>query len=227
MNKRIRIAIGVVVIGVLVSAVWLWATAGRETTDEARVVVHVTPMGARVGGTIIEVPVKDNQQVEAGTVLAVIDPRDYQVALDKARAELATSEAEAAAAKVDVPITSTAATSGVSTAEGGVEQAQAAIDQAQRGIEASNARLATAQARQREAEANAIRTAKDVERFKGLLAKDEISQQQFDAAVAAADAAHAATDSARAQVQEAQTGIQVAESQLMHAKAGASQANAQ
>jgi membrane fusion protein, multidrug efflux system len=226
-SKRIRIAIGAVVIVVLATSAWLWATAGRETTDDAQVDAHVAPMAARVGGTVTEVPVKDNQQVETGAVLVVIDPRDYQVALDKARAELATAEADAAAARVNVPITSTAATSNVSTAQGGVEQAQAAIDAAQRGVEAANARVATVQARQREADANAVKTTKDVERFKGLLAKDEIPQQQYDAAVAAAEAAHAAADSVRAQVQEAQAGISVAQSQLMQAKAGAAQASAQ
>jgi len=227
MNKRIRIAIVAVVIVVLGASVWLWATAGRETTDDAQVDAHVTPVAARVGGTVIEVPVKENQQVEAGTVLVVIDPRDYQVALEKARAEVATAEADAAAARVNIPITSTAATGNVSNARGGVAQAEAGIDTAQRGIEAATARLATAQARQREAEANAARTAKDVERFKGLLAKDEIAQQQYDAAVAAADAARAAADSAKAQVQEAQAGISVAQSQLMQARAGHTQAAAQ
>ncbi|HEY3162137.1 MAG TPA: HlyD family secretion protein [Vicinamibacterales bacterium] len=227
MNKRIGIAIVVVVIAVLATSVWLWATAGRETTDDAQVDAHVTPVAARVGGTVVEVSIKENQQVEAGTVLIVIDPRDYQVALDKARAELATAEADAAAARVNIPITSTAATGNVSNARGGVDQAQAGMDVAQRGIEAANARLATAQARQREAEANAAKTAKDVERFKGLLAKDEIAQQQYDAAVAAADAARAGTDSAKAQVQEAQAGISVAQSQLMQARAGHAQATAQ
>jgi membrane fusion protein (multidrug efflux system) len=227
MNKRIRIAIGAVVIVVLAVAVWLWATAGRETTDDAQVDAHVAPIAARIGGTVTEVPVKENQEVEAGAVLAVIDPRDYQVALDKARAELATAEADAAAARVNVPITSTAATSNVSTARGGVEQAQAGIEGAQRAIDAATARLATAEARQREAEANAAKTAKDVERFKGLLAKDEVSQQQYDAAVAAADAARAATDSAHSQVQEAQAGISVAQSHLTQARAGATQATAQ
>jgi membrane fusion protein (multidrug efflux system) len=227
MNKRIRIAIGAVVIVVLAVGVWLWATAGRETTDDAQVDAHVAPIAARVGGTVTGVPVKENQEVEAGAVLVAIDPRDYQVALDKARAELATAEADAAAARVNVPITSTAATSNVSTARGGVEQAQAGIEGAQRAIDAATARLATAEARQREAEANAAKTAKDVERFKGLLAKDEISQQQYDGAVAAADAARAATDSARSQVQEAQAGISVAQSQLTQARAGATQATAQ
>jgi len=227
MNKRIGIAIVVVVIAVLATSVWLWATAGRETTDDAQVDAHVTPVAARVGGTVVEVSIKENQQVDAGTVLVVIDPRDYQVALDKARAELATAEADAAAARVNIPITSTAATGNVSNARGGVDQAEAGIDAAQRGIEAANARLATAQARQREAEANAVKTAKDVERFKGLLAKDEIAQQQYDAAVASADAARAGADSAKAQVQEAQAGISVAQSQLMQARAGHAQATAQ
>ena len=227
MNTRIRIAIGVVLVVLLGVGVWLYATAGRETTDDAQVDAHVTPIAARVGGTVLEVMVKENQQVEAGTVLAIIDPKDYEVALAKAQAELATAEADAAAARVNVPITSTATSSNVTTARGGVEQAQAGIEGAQRGVEAANARLATAQARQREAEANAVKTAKDVERFKGLLAKDEIPQQQYDAAVAAADAARAAADSARAQVQEAQAGISVAQSQLMQARAGASQATAQ
>ncbi len=227
MNKRIRVAIGAVAIAVLAVSAWLWATAGRQTTDDAQVEAHVTPIAARVGGTVIDVPVKENQQLEAGTVLAVIDPRDYQVALDKARAELATAEADASAAKANVPITSTTASGNVSNARGGVDQAAAGIEQAQRGIEAANARLATAQARQREAEANATKTAKDVERLKGLLAKDEVSQQQYDAAVAAADAARAGADSARSQIQEAQSGIQVAQSQLIQARAGASQATAQ
>ena len=227
MNKRIRIGIVVVVIAVLAASVWLWATAGRETTDDAQVDAHVTPVAARIGGTVVDVPVKENQAVEAGAVLVVIDPRDYQVSLDKARAELATAEADAAAARVNVPITSTEATSNVSNARGGVDQAQAGIDAAQRGIEAATARVATAQARQREAEANAAKTAKDVERFKGLLAKDEIPQQQYDAAVAAAEAARAGADSARAQVQEAQAGTSVAQSQLAQARAGHTQATAQ
>ena len=227
MSTRIRIAIGVALIGVMAISAWLWATAGRETTDDAQVDAHVAPVSTRVGGTVIEVPVKDNQQVEAGAVLAAFDPRDYQFALDNARAELATAEADAAAARVNVPITSTAATSNVSNARGGVEQAQAAIEAAKRGVDAANARLASAQARQREADANTVKTAKDADRFKALLAKDEISQQQYDAAVGAADAARAAADSVRAQVQEAQAGISVGESQLMQARAGAAQATAQ
>jgi len=226
MSRRVGIIIAAVVVLLLAGGVWLWATSGRESTDDAQVEAHVTPIAARVGGTVLEVPPADNQMVEAGTVLARIDPRDYQVALDRAKAELADAEAAAVAAQANVPITTRSATGGVSSARGGVAAAEAGIIEAQQGIEASQARLVTAQARQREAEANAAKAAKDVDRLKALLAKDEVSQQQYDAAVAQAQASAAAVDSARSQVAEVQTGIMAAQSRLSGANAGVAQANA-
>src|SRR5213595_1387628 len=106
-QPRFRIAAGVVVLIVIGVAIWYWIGAGRESTDDAQVDAHVTPISARVGGTVLRVPVTDNQQVDEGTVLIELDPRDYQVAVDKARAELADAVAAAAAAQSNVPITST------------------------------------------------------------------------------------------------------------------------
>ena len=223
---RVRIVILVVVVLAAGAGVWFWATSGRESTDDAQVDARVTQIAARVSGTVAKVAVNDNQLVEAGTVLIELDPRDYQVALDKSRAELADAEANALAAHSSVPIASTTATSGVTTARGGVVQAQSGIVAAEKEIEAAKARLVTSQARLREAEANAAKSARDVERLRGLLAKDEISQQQFDATSAAADAQKAAVDSARSQTSEAEAGIRVAESRLAQARAGEDQARA-
>ena len=78
----------------------------------------------------------------------------------------------------------------------------------------------------REAEANATRAARDVERLKGLLAKDEVSQQQYDTAVAAAEAQRAAVETAKSQVAEAEAGIRAAESRLVQARVGEKQADA-
>ncbi len=213
--------IGVLVVLAVVAGVgiWLWRTRGQESTDDAQVDAHVTPIAARVGGTVLHVPVVDNQIVDAGATLVEIDPRDYQVSVDKARADLADAVAAAAAAQSNVPITSTTASSNVTTAQGSVEQAHAAADAAQQEVEASRARLTTAQAKAREAAANAAKTARDVERLRGLLAKDEVSQQQFDAVSAQAEAQRAAADSAKSQIGEAETGIRVAESRLVQAKA--------
>ncbi len=226
MKTRIQIVVAVVAVAILATGTWLWATAGREKTDDAQVDAHVTPIAARVGGTVLSVPVSDNQLVEAGTILVEIDPRDDEVALERAKAELADAEAAALAASAAVPITATTGRSNESVAQGGVQQAEAGSEEAQRSIEAARARLVTAQARLREAEATATKTAKDVERLKTLLAKDEVSQQQFDAAVGAADAARAAADSSRSQIAEAELGIRVAESRLTQARVGEQQARA-
>ena len=226
-RQQITIAIAAIVVALAGIAVWLWLTAGRESTDDAQIDARVTQIAPRVGGTIARVAVNDNERVDAGAVLIELDPRDYQVAVDKAKAELADAEANALAARSTVPIAATTATSGVTTARGGIAQAQAAAAAAEKEVEAARARVVSAQARVREAETNAAKAARDVERLRGLLAKDEIAQQQFDSAVAAAEAAKAAADSARSQVVEAEAGIRVAESRLIQARAGEQQARAE
>jgi membrane fusion protein (multidrug efflux system) len=226
-RQQIGLAVAAVVVTILGVGAWLWLTAGRESTDDAQIDARVTQIAPRVSGTITKVAVNDNQRVETGAVLIELDPRDYQVAVDKARAELADAEANALAARSNVPITTTTATSGVTTARGGIAQSQAGVAAAEKEVEAARSRVVTAQARVREAETNAIKTARDVERFRGLLAKDEIAQQQFDSAVAAADSAKATADSARSQVVEAEAGIRVAESRLVQARAGEQQAHAE
>jgi len=226
MNARVRILVGVALVIAIGAGVWFWVAAGRESTDDAQVDAHITPIAARIGGTVLSVPVESNQEVEAGAVLVEIDRRDYDVALESARAELADAEAAAIAARANIPITSTTASSNETTARGGVEQADASYLEAQQEVEVARARLVTAQARQREAAATGTKAARDVERLKPLLAKDEIPQQQFDAAVAAAAVSVAASDSARAQALEAELGIRVAESRLAQASVRRQQASA-
>jgi len=225
-NPRTRIALGIAAAAVIGLVAWLWLTRGRETTDDAQVDAHVTQIAARVGGNVLKVHVEDNRPVEAGAVLVEIDPRDYQVAVDKARAALADAEAAALAAQTNVPITTQSAHSTLTTAQGSVSQSASAITAAQKQVEAAHARVASARAKLREQEATAAKAARDVERFRGLLAKDEISQQQFDTASASADSAKAAADSARAQVVEAEAGVLVSESQLAQAQTGQRQAEA-
>jgi membrane fusion protein (multidrug efflux system) len=227
LQRRIGLIAGVVLLLVAGVVVWFWATAGRESTDDAQVDARVTQIASRVAGTVARVAIADNQLVEAGTVLIELDPRDYQVAVDKARAELADAEATAVAAQSNVPITSTTAASNVTTARGGIAQAESGVIAAGKEVEAARARLVTAQARLREAEANAAKAARDVERFRGLLAKDEISQQQFDTTAAGAEALKAGVDSTRSQIAEAEAGIRVAESKLAQSRAGEQQAQAE
>lgn len=227
MNKSVRIGAIVVVVALIAGGAYWILTRGRESTDDAQIEAHVTPVAAQVGGTVAKVQVADNQQVQEGAELVVLDTRDYEIALKRAQAALADARAEAAAANATGEITSTTATSNVSTAQGGVQQAQSSVAEAEHGVTVAQARLQTARARQKEAEANATKSTRDVERLKGLLAKDEIAQQQYDAVAAAAEVATATVESARAQVAEAEAAIKAAESRLTQARVGSEQASAQ
>ena len=79
----------------------------------------------------------------------------------------------------------------------------------------------------REREATATKAARDVERLRPLVAKEEIPQQQFDAAVAAADASRAAADAARSDVTAGETAIAVAQQRAVQARATAARATRQ
>ena len=224
--SRSRIIAAVVAVLVIIAAIVWLMSRGHESTDDAQIDGHITQIAARVGGPIVKVAVDNNDKVQAGALLVQIDPRDYQVALERARAELADAQAQAAAARAGVPIARVEARSGVSTAAGGVQEAEAGIGSADQQIQAAQANLVAAQARQREREATATKAARDVERLRGLVQKDEISQQQFDAAVAAADAAKANVDAAKSDVVAAQAAIAVAQQKSAQARAGATQARA-
>jgi membrane fusion protein (multidrug efflux system) len=225
-RSRLPWIIGIVVILVVVIGVVVWAGSGKASTDDAQIEGRITPVATRVGGTVIEVKVNDNQRVDLGAVLAQIDPRDYQVAVDRARAELADAQANASAAGVNVPITTIATTSDVRTATGSVEESQAAVNVADRQVEAARADAATSEARLRERQATATKAARDVERFAPLVKKEEISQQQYDAAVAAAEGARAAVDAAASEVASAKTAVAVAEQRTVQARAGVTRAQA-
>jgi membrane fusion protein (multidrug efflux system) len=227
MSTRVRIIVAVLAVAVIGGGSYFFLTRGQESTDDAQVEAHVTPIQAMVGGSVAKILVIDNQQVEAGAELLVIDPRDYEIALSRAQAQLADARAEVVGALATGQVTSTTATSNVFNAHGGVAQAESGISEAEQGIAIARARLLTAQARQREQEANAVKASRDVERLKGLLEKDEIPQQQFDAAVAAAAATTAAVESAKAQVIEAEASLKGSENRLTQAKTGREQAGAE
>ena len=224
--SRSRIIAAVVAVLVVIAAIVWLMSRGHESTDDAQIDGHITQVAARVGGPIVKVAVDNNDKVDTGALLIQIDPRDYQVALDRARAELADAQAQAAAARTGVPIAKVETRSGVSTASGGVQEAEAGVSSAEQQIQAAQANLVTAQARQRERESTATKTARDVERLRGLVQKDEISQQQYDAAVAAADAAKANVDAAKSDVTAAQVAIAVAQQKTAQARANAAQARA-
>jgi membrane fusion protein, multidrug efflux system len=214
-KKRFRlrlIVLGIVVV-LAITGFFVWRYMnGYEDTDDAQVDGHINNVSARVSGYVLKVNVDDNQSVQKGAVLVEIDPRDYQVALERARAELADAEATAQAMNLNVPVETIGTTTQLSTSESNLQAMQASVSAAQRQLDSARAQL-------QQAEANNARAQADVTRYRALLAKDEVSQQLYDQADAAAKANAAAVEGARA-------AVAVAEQQVAQAQIRVSQAEA-
>ena len=198
---------------VVVGGLLLWHyLSGYESTDDAQVDVHLYPVSARISGYVIKVNVEDNQYVEKGTVLVEIDPKDYQVAVARARADLANAEANAKALDISVPITSVTTASQLKFAASDVESARA-------GIVAAEKQVAAAHAQVEQAEANDVKAQDDLQRYKRLVEKQNVSEQTYDQALAASKASTATVAAARATEAAAQQTLQQANSRLAQAEA--------
>jgi membrane fusion protein (multidrug efflux system) len=212
-NPRLRMFIIIGVVVLLVAGFFLWRYFNSyESTDDAQIDGHLNPVSARVGGHVQKLMVDDNQYVQAGQPLVQIDPRDYEVVVARAKADYDNAVAEAQAAGVNVPITSTSTTSQLAAANAEVTSAEASLAAARQQYDAANAQMA-------QAEANNVKAQNDLARYKQLVSKQEISQQQYDQAYAAAQAGTAAVDAARAAASAAQQQIRAAQSRVTQAEA--------
>jgi membrane fusion protein, multidrug efflux system len=227
-NPKVQRIVGAAAIVLIAVAVSLFLYyRNRESTDDAQVDGHITPIAAKVSGRISEVLVNDNQPVKAGQVIAKIDPRDYQAALDSANAALKLAQSEALSASADVPRTRGNVSSGTSSADAGLLGAEADLARAQAFYaQAQNADLAFAEANVAKSKANAELAQADLERYKPLMDKGEISKQQYDAAKANADATASALQAEQETIRQAHGNIDIAKAQLNAAQARVEQAKA-
>src|ERR1700688_1210225 len=152
-----------------------------ESTDDAQVNGHIMPLSARINGYVLEVPVIEGQLVHAGDLLVTIDPKDYKIAMEQAQATYADARASATSSRFNVPITSV-------TTKSNLDSAGTAVENAEAGFKAAEQNFESAQALLEQAEANATRSDADLGRYEQLVAKEDISHQQYDQAVAAAQA---------------------------------------
>ena len=208
----------VVVVGLIGAALFWWHSRKFQETDDAQVDGHIDSISARVGGHVLKVLVENGQFVKAGTVLAEIDNRDYQVAVEHARADYMDAVASAQSTQLNVPIAQVGSSSQIQSAHSDVVTAEAGITAAEKQVDEAQARVV-------QAEANARTANLDQQRYQLLVSKKEVSQQQYDQVVANATSANATVDAARAAVHSAQEVVKQAKARLGQAHAGL--ANAQ
>lgn len=202
-----------IVVAVLVGALlFWWHSTFYEDTDDAQVSGHLVQISSRIAGQIVKVNVEENQYVEAGTVVAEIDPRDFEVAVQQSDASRQGAEASAQAAQGSVPLTGINTGSTLTSAGADVRGSSAGVEQAQKQLESAHARV-------EQARANNDKAQLDLKRYVPLVEKDVISRQQFDAAVAAAASTKAGVADAQAGEQAADQGVRIARQRLDQAQA--------
>ena len=217
LRRGLMFAGAIVVIAVL--ALFLYYR-NRESTDDAQVDGHITPVASKIYGRVAKVLVDDNQPVKAGQVIVQIDPADYQASVDQAKAALALAEGEARSAGVDVPRTSETVASGTSNADAQLLGAQADLARAQATYdEAQTADLAVAEANIARSRANAQLAKADLDRYLPLMEKGEISKQQYDGAKANADATASSLVADEQRLAQAKRNVDITRAQLDAAKA--------
>ncbi len=169
--------------------------------------------------------------MQAGELLVELDPRDYQVAVEQAQAELLGARHDASAQIPNVPMTSETNLTTIQTSGLEVASAQATIAAAEANVAAAEQEYQSALAQVRLAQANHNNDVAEVARYKTLVDKDEVSRQQYEAKVTTAKASEATVeanqaiaDSRRKQVDQVRAQVNTAVAQLNTAKAREQQA---
>ncbi len=214
--------ITLVVLAAGIHGVRLWRYWDRHvSTDDAFVEAHVSPVSTRVRGTVVEVLVRDNEQVAAGAPLVRLDPRDLEVKVEQARAALVTARSRLRRAAAGVPVTDGSTRSQVALGEATSAKAALGIDGARRAVEERRSRLVARRAAVQAAQADvamrrvdAERADRDTVRMRELLERQLISRMEFDhvesasrTAAAAVEAAQQRLDMARAEVTQAEAEV--------------------
>jgi membrane fusion protein (multidrug efflux system) len=187
---------GIVLASAVAAGTVFWLDSRHyETTDDAQVDGRFAALSTRIDGTVVWVNpnAENNHTVKAGDLMLELDPRDNEVALERAKANLKIRRSQGQGAQLEVPIVDASAFNQLRVAEAAHQEALAAVDTAQ-------AELTGAQHRLHQDEAVAGRTERDRVRYQALVEKREISRSAYDARETEAISAAQAVETDRASV---------------------------
>jgi membrane fusion protein (multidrug efflux system) len=211
-GKRAFFVLGaLVLLTILGYGLFVLATRGKESTDDAQVEADVVPVAARVSGGVASVAVVDNQRVKRGDVLLRLDDKDYVARVKQAEADLAQAQAQAEQAESQEEIVA-------ATAKGGMSSAQASVWGSSVGVQSTDAQIAAAEAALERAQVEARHADTELARSKELRASSAIPQAELDASQTTAATAHAALTQAQANLVAAREAKRVAVTRVAEAQ---------
>jgi len=204
-------AVALVLLGALGYVAYLWHYSQTHvSTDDAFITGRISPMSARVAGTVTAVLVNDNQDVKQGDVLIQLDPRDYEVALAQARASVEAAQGDLRNATTNVPLADDTtrtlmqeADAGLGAATHGHEITEHDLQQRRSELAARQAAVSGAEAAVRGADADYEKAKLDRDRIAELFKTQLVARQDLDHAEATYKSSDAALEVARHKLAEA------------------------
>lgn len=217
-NRRIGriVGSGIVIVAVLLLSVAVFQVDGHPRTDDATVRANVIGFAPEVEGRLVKLLVQDNQIVHKGDLLFEIDPRPYEYALARAKADQATLEGQIDDERRRIATERSA----VGSAHAGVFGSESGLSAAQAGYLAAKAAVQRAGATQASVEAKLTLARDDYNRIAPLLAKHYVTTQQVDQAQTAFRVAQETSHEAASQLLEAQAQESMALASKQAAEAG-------
>jgi membrane fusion protein (multidrug efflux system) len=213
-NRRIRIGVIALLVLTVVAVIYWWVfMRNYVTTDDAYARADNAVVSTRVPGNILTIFVDNDFAVQAGQPLIELDPADYKVALDRAKAALDADEADLKGAEIMVPPVNIQTSSQVESAQAVLKAAQDTESQTRHNLEQlRNSRAATA--------ADFVQAERDYKRYETLSAAGAGTQRQ-------SEQAQTANDKAKAQLRAVDSQIAALESALSGSTQQVSRARAQ
>lgn len=207
-----RVIAVIVLVGLGIAGYQFWRYSQTyEATDDAQIDGHMNIVSTRVPGTVAKVHVSENEAVQAGQLLVELDPGDYEVAMEHARASLTEAQAQVRVEAPSVSITTTTNETGIARARANVASAEATLAVARRDLEVQEAAVT-------QAEAQSALAVADLGRYEALVKKDQVSRLEYDQKVAAAKSAAGALESAKAAAGAARQAIEQREAMVAVAR---------
>ena len=177
-----------------------FSTRDYESTDDAFVAARSFSVAPKVGGYVTQVPVTDNQHVNAGDLLAQIDDRDYKIAVDQAKAQVAVAQAN-------------------------IDNIQAQIDSQNEQVKQAQAQLDQAKAQLQFSQEEEARAKDLVEKGAGTVQREQQTRSDLQSQQANTTRANAALIAAKLGIKTLQTQLESARASLGQAQAQLDQAN--
>ena len=222
-NKLVpKLLIGAVAISALVGGYfWLQHAMSIEGTDDAYITGHVHQLSARVAGYVTKIAVDDNDHVKAGQTLVTIDPKDYQLSAESAKAAALKAQWQTIEAKSDILTNTRQADSQSLQALSAIGSAQAQIHRAQESLNDAKLGVILAKTAITQRQSELTRAIADYERYKSLVDDRAVTTQSYDKAKQDKEVAQANLDGAQATYNQMLVKVKEAEQSLLDTKTNA------